>query len=196
MKIITLKTGFSNSYLIKDKGIILVDAGSYNSFNVFLRETKKNGINPKEISAVVITHCHWDHIGCAKSVKEYTNAKIIVHAAELDILENGKHLIVSSLTARGKIIEKILNIYNKNKQIEPCEADIIVNGEEKSLSEFGINGKIVFTPGHSSGSVSVILDSGEAFVGDMAINVSPWFANRLCLFLRKTLQLSKKVGKN
>jgi glyoxylase-like metal-dependent hydrolase (beta-lactamase superfamily II) len=39
-----------------------------------------------------------------------------------------------------------------------------------SLKEFGIPGQVVYTPGHSMGHVSIILDSGDAFVGDMAMN--------------------------
>ena len=42
-----------------------------------------------------------------------------------------------------------------------------------ALNIIGISGKVIYTPGHSSGSVSVLLDSGEAFVGDMAMNKFP-----------------------
>ena len=42
-----------------------------------------------------------------------------------------------------------------------------------SLAGYGIPGKIIYTPGHSVGSVSVLLDSGDAFVGDLAMNAFP-----------------------
>jgi glyoxylase-like metal-dependent hydrolase (beta-lactamase superfamily II) len=42
-----------------------------------------------------------------------------------------------------------------------------------SLSDYGIPGRVLHTPGHSSGSVSVLLDTGEAFVGDLAMNRFP-----------------------
>lgn len=51
--------------------------------------------------------------------------------------------------------------------------DIVLENEEFSLEEYGISGKVVYTPGHSSGSVSVLLETGEAFVGDMAMNKFP-----------------------
>lgn len=38
---------------------------------------------------------------------------------------------------------------------------------------FTIQGKVIHTPGHSSGSVSILLDTGEAFVGDLAVNKFP-----------------------
>jgi hydroxyacylglutathione hydrolase len=42
------------------------------------------------------------------------------------------------------------------------------------LLEFGVDGRIVHTPGHTSGSISLLLDSGEAFVGDLAVNYLPF----------------------
>ena len=51
--------------------------------------------------------------------------------------------------------------------------DIVLENEAFSLEEYGISGKVVYTPGHSSGSISVLLDTGEAFVGDMAMNKFP-----------------------
>ena len=48
---------------------------------------------------------------------------------------------------------------------------IIDSGAPKK--DYGISGKVVYTPGHSSGSVSLLLETGEAFVGDMAMNKFP-----------------------
>ncbi len=51
--------------------------------------------------------------------------------------------------------------------------DIGFVADELSLDEYGIAGRIVYTPGHTAGSISVLLDSGEAVVGDMAMNSLP-----------------------
>jgi glyoxylase-like metal-dependent hydrolase (beta-lactamase superfamily II) len=51
--------------------------------------------------------------------------------------------------------------------------DIVLGAEEMSLEEYGIPGKVIPTPGHSAGSVTVLLDTGEAFVGDMCMNGPP-----------------------
>ena len=52
--------------------------------------------------------------------------------------------------------------------------DILLDNKPYPLSAFGIDGEIIHTPGHTIGSVSVILDSGEAFVGCMAHNGFPF----------------------
>ena len=51
--------------------------------------------------------------------------------------------------------------------------DVVIDDGGMPLSEYGIPGKVVYTPGHSMGHVSIILDSGDALVGDMAMN--SWF---------------------
>ena len=50
--------------------------------------------------------------------------------------------------------------------------DLVVE-DELSLRDHGIPGTVLHTPGHSPGSLSVVLDTGEAFVGDLAMNGPP-----------------------
>ena len=54
------------------------------------------------------------------------------------------------------------------------KADIVLDDNDFSLKEFGINGTVIYTPGHTLGSVSVLLDTGDAFVGCQAHNNFPF----------------------
>ena len=51
--------------------------------------------------------------------------------------------------------------------------DVVLGDGELFLGDYGIPGKIIYTPGHSMGSVSVLLETGDAFVGDLAMNAFP-----------------------
>jgi len=59
-------------------------------------------------------------------------------------------------------------------QYETPQVDVLLGDEGISLAEYGISGKIIHTPGHSPGSVSVLLDTGDAFVGCLAQNGLPF----------------------
>ena len=173
MEIKIIKVGICNCYIIKDEGTILIDTGMPGKCKQFSKGLKKVGINPKEIKAIVITHCHFDHIGCIKEIKNMTNAKVIAHKHAKTVIEKGEIVMPPGVTMWGKILAVLLKKLSKMLSIEPVEVDIVVGEEDYSLEEFGINGKIVFTPGHSHGSVSIVMDTGDTFVGDMAMNGTP-----------------------
>ena len=173
MDIHIIKVGITNCYIIKHEGTILVDAGMPEEINSFSKGLKDAGIDPEDIKAIIITHCHWDHIGCAKKIKDMTTAKVVVNKHEKEILMKGEPVMPPAVTRWGRIFGAFVKIWSSKFSIEPCEVDTVTAEEDYSLEEFGIKGKIVFTPGHSPGSISVVLDSGEAFVGDMAMNGLP-----------------------
>lgn len=50
------------------------------------------------------------------------------------------------------------------------KVDLVIDDNGLSLTNYGIPGKVVYTPGHSMGHVSILLDSGNALIGDMAMN--------------------------
>ena len=53
------------------------------------------------------------------------------------------------------------------------KVDMVLDDNGMSLHEYGIPGQVIHTPGHSMGHISILLDSGDAIVGDMAMN--SWF---------------------
>jgi glyoxylase-like metal-dependent hydrolase (beta-lactamase superfamily II) len=57
--------------------------------------------------------------------------------------------------------------------VPATSVDIVLDDNAFPLRDYGIPGHILHTPGHSPGSVSVLLESGEAFVGDLAMNRLP-----------------------
>ena len=65
----------------------------------------------------------------------------------------------------------------------PVKVDITLGNEDFSLEPFGIPGKVLYTPGHTLGSVSVLLDTGDTFVGDLAMCGFPFHTGAgSCIF--------------
>ena len=57
--------------------------------------------------------------------------------------------------------------------IPVTDIDVVLGDENHSLASYGIPGRVIYTPGHSIGSVSVLLETGDVFVGDLAMNKFP-----------------------
>jgi glyoxylase-like metal-dependent hydrolase (beta-lactamase superfamily II) len=151
----------------------MIDGGAPKQVKGFIKAMGKLSIKPKDIRLIVLTHGHWDHIGSAKEIKELTGAKIALHKEEKDWLEKSLKPLPPGVTAWGKIFVKIMAMFMPLVHIPSTKVDIVLGDGDFSLTEYGIQGKIMHTPGHSMGSVSVLLETGDAFVGDLAMNMLP-----------------------
>lgn len=167
-----------------NKGYILIDAGNKNKERVFLDHLKKCSISPGEIRLIVVTHVHFDHVGSLGALKNICNCPVAVHEKESKLLREGRFIFPPGTNLFGKTVSflgsKIAGAgLFKYEAVNP---DIAVS-QETPLQEFGVNGFIVPTPGHTEGSISVVLPTGEAFVGDLAVNfigsVFPPFAHNV-----------------
>ncbi len=165
--IFTIKLGFMKSFLIKSEtGYVLIDAGYPNKEQKLWNFLKKKKINPEEINLVVVTHGHYDHFGSLAKIVEKTNAKIIVHENDQEMLKKGKSGKITLRTKWGKILEKLMGKQMRKISVTPIKPDIVIT-DNYSLEEYGIKGKILHTPGHTDGSISVVLNSKIAFIGDL-----------------------------
>jgi glyoxylase-like metal-dependent hydrolase (beta-lactamase superfamily II) len=170
----TIPLGIDNVYVVKDKGSVIIDSGAPKKEKAFLKALEKVRIKPEEIQLIILTHGHWDHVGSAAEIKKMTGAKVVMHKNEKHWLEESLKPMPPGITTWGKISTKLFSwTIVPFVHVQPTEVDIVLENEEFSLEEYGISGKVVYTPGHSSGSVSVLLETGEAFVGDMAMNKFP-----------------------
>jgi len=105
--------------------------------------------NGYQVKKIVNTHGHFDHIGANQPVKEATGAVLMMHEADLPLLQNARnHAQAYGLTVSpSPDPDKFLN-----------EGDIFSVGEQ-SFSIFHV-------PGHSPGSICLLSD-GHLFVGDV-----------------------------
>ena len=168
-----IQVGVTNCYLLKsDRCNILIDTGYKGKAKIILDFLEKNQIPPESIKLIILTHAHYDHIGNASELKKITGAKILLHKNDLPLLDSGVTDSQSTkpLNLWGKLLlSKVSSIDTKFNRMKP---DIIIDSEF-DLKKYGFNGRIINKPGHSKGSISVILDSGDAFIGDLAMNGLP-----------------------
>ncbi len=165
-----LPFGYVNAYLVTGERPILVDAGTQGAEQKILKTLKALGFTPDELALIVVTHGHTDHFGSVDRLKELTGAPVAIHRRDVDALQNG----TMQLRPRT-ILGRVFTLFGQEGKMVPefvaRGPEILVEGE-RSLTDFGIDGAIIPTPGHTAGSISVWLSSGEVIVGDllMALN--------------------------
>ena len=145
----------TNTYLIQgERGRILFDTGWAGSFDAFCRECGKTGVTVQSIDYILISHFHPDHMGIAQNIAD-CGATIVV----IDIQ-------AACIHASDGIFEK-----ENRKDFIPVADDkvriITIEESRAFLKESGIDGQILHTPGHSDDSISLCLDDGVLFVGDL-----------------------------
>jgi len=164
--------GRSNVFLLSYGGRnILVDTGRKKFRAELARRLQK--LDLALLDALVLTHTHFDHAENAAFIREKYNAKVIVHQSEAGFLERGTSPLPKGAVALTKLVVALFaKRMEPTLDYEPCSPDLLVeNGLD--LSDFGFAARLLHTPGHSRGSISVIVDNEMALVGDLMYGAFP-----------------------
>lgn len=167
---IRISFGLVNAYLLRgEKGDVLIDTGLPGLASRLLRVMHHHGSSPDRLALIILTHVHLDHVGNLRTLRSLAQAPILVHRHEAPILESGQVTVPAGRTPLARVLIGISGALAPFVRFVPITPDIAVD-DDVSLSEFGIAGRIVHTPGHTKGSISVLLDNGDAVIGDLCQN--------------------------
>lgn len=171
-EIVRIPMGKSNIYLLRsDQTAIMIDAGSKKKTDAVSSALGEKGLDLKEIGLVILTHSHYDHVLGANGIKQRSGAKILAHESEKPFLLKGFTPFPKGTGIFSRIISGLGNTVLKNTgKYTPVEPDILVS-DDYSLSDYGLDGLVISTPGHTSGSLSIIVGGKAAFVGDTMFNI-------------------------
>ena len=150
-----LKYGNTNTFFIQGtNGGLLIDTDYAGTLSAFYKEIKTHGIKLSDIAYVLATHYHPDHIGLVS-----------------EIMKQGVKLLL--VDTQVEYVHFADQIFSRDKRLDykPINVDdsIILecNESREFLQSIGIAGEIISTPSHSYDSISLILDDGRCFVGDL-----------------------------
>ncbi len=150
-----LKYGNTNTFFIRgSRANLLIDTDYAGTLYAFYKEIKRNSIRVKDITYILATHFHPDHIGIVSELTKQ-GAKLLLIDTQMEFVHFS-----------DGIFKKDLRL--EYTPIDESKAEIIKCGESRSfLHNIGIDGEIISTPSHSQDSVSLILDNGTCIVGDL-----------------------------
>lgn len=163
-------SGRSNAFLVTGgKMNILVDTGPRFMRKRLLRNLSMLDI--RNIDYLVVTHAHFDHAGNAAYLRETFGAKVLIHRIEGRFLSLGMNPLTGGTNMFTHILAGLfMKQAVKRFKYEACAYDMLVD-DRFDLEAFGFRAFVLHTPGHTSGSVSLIIDDEIALVGDTMFGV-------------------------
>lgn len=171
MKITTLFTGVANTHLItNEQGVYIVDAGMPHQARRILGRVRALGYAPSDVRLILITHGHIDHAGSAVALKRLTGAPIAMHRDDVRLTTTPSLKIPPGRNVPTETIGKLMRAFGWVMPLETFAPDVLLD-DGQSLREFGLDARIVHTPGHTLGSITLLTHQGVAFVGDAILNL-------------------------
>jgi len=159
---IKMKTGalldrFVYVYLIYGKEeVYLIDSGISSSKEIICGYLKETGKNCEDLALIIHTHAHPDHIGATKSLKEVSNLAIAIHPQETSWLEDTeKQFRERPVPGFHELVEGSVKV------------DMALEDHDVIELEENLHIEVIHTPGHSPGSISLIIPEKKVlFTGD------------------------------
>ena len=151
---IKLRYGNTNTFFIQgESGGLLFDTDWAGTLPAFYKAIKQNHIALKDIDCVLASHWHPDHMGLIGELMAQ-GVKLLAVNVQKDFIHES-----DGIFARDRI---------PYSPIDDTRAMIISCEESRDfLLRLGIHGEIIRTPSHSEDSISLVLDAGDCFVGDL-----------------------------
>ena len=165
----------ANTYVVEaPRGLVLVDTGLPGSERRIFDALRKLGKNPEDIKLVLLTHRHPDHIGSAAAVKRETSATLASHPFEKPYVAGTLMLSMpSAWSLQGRIMRRLITVtqwtmrFLRIIKYQPVHVDRAAD-EESVLDDVGLDGSVVWTPGHTKGSITLFLNQPRvAIIGDL-----------------------------
>lgn len=150
-----LRYGNTNTYYLQgNPGGLLIDTDYAGTLPGFFRAIKTASISIRDISYVIATHYHPDHMGIIGDLQDL-GVKLVI----ADVQKESVHFSDALFSRESHL---------KYTPADEQKAVVISCAESREfLQSIGINGEIIHTPSHSKDSISIILDEGDCFIGDL-----------------------------
>ena len=164
------------SFIVTGDRPFLVDTGIPGSAPAILAALTEANIEPADIALIVITHAHVDHAGSADELQRATGAPILAHPLDAAALATGSSEPVVGRTPAAQAFAEQIAARRADAPPGPAFAPVSATetGDDGAdlQAAYGIDARVIHTPGHTRGGLTVVLGNGEALVGDLIDRVN------------------------
>lgn len=168
-RIVQVVSGRSNVFLLTNgEKNVLIDTSTKYVWRLLV--WRLNKMNISHIDYLILTHTHRDHAGNSYRIREKYKALVIVHQSEASFLTSGNNIVPKGTNRFSNLLMNFIKNMAPLFQYRPCAYDLLVD-KTFELKDYGFNAYIMHTPGHTKGSMSVIVDNEIAIVGDCMFGV-------------------------
>ena len=181
MEINTISFGGVNCYLITTAtGFVLIDTGYAKHRADVEKELENAGCTPEKLKLILLTHGDFDHSGNAAYLRGKYGAKIAMHSADEGMVEKGDLFYNRNANFLTRTMGKIMLpfIGGGLKKTDRFTPDMHID-DGYDFSEFGLDAKVIYLPGHSKGSIGILTSGGDLFCGDLLENTKKPAKNSL-----------------
>ena len=155
-----------NSFLLEDAdgSLTLVDAGLKRGEKKVLAALGALGKAPGDVTRIVMTHAHRDHAGGLGAAVEATGASVLAHERDAIYLQSGKPPLLDTSRPASRVLNRFRGGFAK--------VEVGSTFQDGELLPIGGGLRVVHTPGHSPGHVSLLHEpTGVLITGDAIFNV-------------------------
>lgn len=155
-----------NSFLLADDdgSLTLIDAGLKGADRKVLAALAGLGRAPQDVRRILLTHAHGDHAGGLARAQRSTGATVHSHDRDASYLRTGKPPQLDTASTRGRLLNRVRGSF--------ARTEVAGTFQDGDLLPHGGGLRVVHTPGHSPGHVSLLHEpSGTLITGDAIFNV-------------------------
>lgn len=168
-RVYRIEDRFVNLYVLDLGKIALVDTGTRRAEDLIRRGLRELGKEVQDISVLLLTHHHADHIGTAGVWKREAHAEVDLHRLDVPVAAHRERRRSHGVRMSMKVVAAFMGFFSPLLRVPPLETDRVLEGGEV-LDVLGWPIEVVPAPGHTLGSCAFhVRDAGILFAGD-AVN--------------------------